>query len=349
MAEQAVSIEQRLAAVLNPPAETPEKAPAAPQAAPEPQAEAEYQPSSAGAVEGEEATPVEGAEAPAAEAPGWFPERLEDIAEAGGWDVADLYKVRVKVNGPDGKPVEVSIGEWKDAYQQSAQLDAIRRAEREAHERAEHMRQQTLSQVQQQAAEIQTLTQAAEQRLFAKWQGVNWDQLRALDPAEWAAKRAEFTEEAQHLNTIKQQAFSNLQQQWQQQQAEQAGKYQQFLREQADEAKALIPEFSDTEKVPEVQRETLDWMKGRQYSDFEIGMVSHSAKLLRLVRNEMKLSKAGTEAKKVVNTPKKFLKPGAAQQKGSKEADAYQAARSRLRKSGKTDDAAAVFKRMFGG
>lgn len=346
MAEQAATIEQRLAAALNPAPEAPPQAPAAPQGAPEPQAEPDYQPTTAGAVEGEETAPAQAAED---EAAGWFPERLEDIAEAGGWPVADLYKIKIKVNGPDGKPAEVSIGEWKDAYQQSSQLEAIRRAERESHERAEQVRQQAITQLQQRAAEIDTLTTAAEQRLLAKWQSTNWDQLRALDPAEWAAKRAEFMEEAQQLQGIKQQAYGSLQQQWQQQQAEQAGKYQGFLREQAEEAKALIPEFADAEKVSAVQRETIDWMKGRNYSDFEIGMVSHSAKLLKLVRDGMKLEKAGTESKKVVTAPKKFLKPGAAQQKGSKEADAYQAARSRLRKSGKTDDAAQVFKRMFGG
>jgi uncharacterized phage-like protein YoqJ len=263
--------------------------------------------------------------------------------------VADLYKVKIKVNGPDGKPAEVSLGEWKDAYQQSSQLDAIRRAERESHERAEATRKQTLDDLARKTVEINGLTDAAMQRLLNKYQGVNWDQLRALDPAEWAAKRAEMQEEYNQLQTIRQQALGAAQTQWQQQQAEQAESYQKYLREQADQVKSLIPEFADPEKVPELQKATVNWMRSAGYTDFEIGMVSHSAKLVKLVRDQIKLSSVDTAAKKVPVQPKKFLKPGVAQQRGSKDADAYKAARSKLRKSGKLDDATAVFKRILGG
>lgn len=348
MAEQALSIEDRINAVLNPAPAAPEKAPTSSQAAPEPEAEDDYQPSSGGATEGEEL--AEQAEAAPDEAPAsWMPERLEDIAEAGGWDVADLYKIKIKVNGPDGKPAEVSLGEWKDAYQQSSQLDAIRRAEREAHERAEMARKQSLDDLARKAIEINGLTDAAMQRLLNKYQGVNWDQLRALDPAEWAAKRAEMQDEYTQLQTIRQQALSATQTQWQQQQAEEAGKIQQYLREQAEQVKTLVPEFADAEKVPELQKATVNWMRSQGYSDFEIAMVSHSAKLVKMVRDQIKLSSADTAAKKVPVQPKRFIKPGAAQQRGSKEADAYKAARSKLRKSGKLDDATQVFKRILGG
>src|SRR5512139_794219 len=214
MAEQAPTIEQRLGAILNPTPPAPEKAPVAAPAPTQPEPQPEPEPSSAGAVEGDEAAE------PEASAPEWFPERLEDIAEAGGWNVADLYKVKIKVNDPSGKPVEVSLGEWKDAYQQSSQLDAVRRAEREAHERAEAARKQALERISQQAVEVQALTQAAEQRLLAKYQSVNWDQLRALDPAEWAAKRSELVEEYNQLNAIKQNAAQAAQQQWQQSMAQ---------------------------------------------------------------------------------------------------------------------------------
>jgi len=343
VAEKAPSIEDRLNAVLNP---VPEKAAEAPPAAPAPEAEADYQPVTAGALEGDETPPP----APAAEGDepaGWMPERLEDIAEAGGWDIADLYKIKIKVNGPDGKPAEVSLGEWKDAYQQSSQLDAVRRSEREAHERAEQTRQQALEDLARKTVEINGLTDAAMQQLLTKYQSVNWDQLRALDPAEWAARRAEMQEEYGRLQGIRQQALNTAQAQMQQQQAEQAESYQKYLREQADQIKTLVPEFGDPEKVSEVQRATVQWMKSHGYSDFEVGMVSHSARLVKLVRDQ--INAGNTEAKKIPVAPKKFLRPGVAQQRGSKEAEAYKSARSKLRKSGKLDDATAVFKRILGG
>lgn len=347
MAEQALSIEQRLGAILNPAPEAPEKAPAAPQPAPATEPEDDYQPTTSGTVEGEEtAEPVaEAGEGPAS----WMPERLEDIAEAGGWNVADLYKVKVKVNGPDGKPVEVSIGEWKDAYQQASQLEAVRRAEREAHDRAESMRKQAVDELGKKIVEIQGLSDAAMQRLMNKYQGTNWEQLRTLDPAEWAAKRAEMQEEYNQIQTIRQQSLNTIQAQWQQQQAEQAKGYQQYLREQEQEALRLIPEFGDAEKAPKFKESMLNWMRSQNFNDYEMAAVSNSAKLLDAVRTKMTLANTDTSGKKVPTTAKKFIRPGVAQQRGSKEAEAYKAVRSKLRKSGKLDDATAVFKRILGG
>ena len=345
------SIEARLAAALNPQPAAPEKAEpkVAPQAAervPEPVDKEPEAPAPAAALEGDEAAAEGTDEAPAS----WFPERLEDIAEAGGWDVADLYKVKVKVNGPDGKAAEVSLGEWKDAYQQSAHLAALKETEKRRTEELLAQRQKSIESINQRAVELDALAQLAEQRLTGAYGSINWAELRAHDPGEYAAKRAEFAEAANGLTMMKQRAMQQIQAQMQQVQAEQAEQYQQYLQDQLTQARNLIPEFAEPEKVPVVQQETVQWLKAHHYSDFEVGLVSQSAKLLKLVRDNMKLSKADTDAKKVTAAPKKFLKPGAAQQRGSKEAEVYKSARNALRKNpNSTDAAAAVFKRMFGG
>lgn len=348
MPEKGLTIEQRLAAVLTQP-EPVQQGVAAPQVAQErapevvqPEAAAEPVAAPQAAQETEPAAAEE-------EAATWFPERLEDIAEAGGWDVADLYKVRLKVTGPDGKPAEVTLGEWKDSYQQSAQLDAIRRAERESHERAEAARKQTLDALQQRSVEIQGLVTAAEQRLLARFNAVDWDRLRTTDPAEWTARRTELGEEYQALQGIKQQAMQAAQQQYQQESAKQAEQWQQYLREQENRVRAMIPEFQDPEKASAAKAATVDWMRKSGWSDIEIGMVSHSANLVKLVRDHMKLASADTSAKKVQASPKKFLRPGVSPQRKSAEAEAYQAARARLRKSGSMKDTVDVFKRILGG
>jgi hypothetical protein len=350
MAEQAPTIEQRLGAILNPAPAPAEKATAAPQAAPAQEADDDYKPSTAGALEGDQAAPDEPAEAAGGEGPAtWMPERLEDIAEAGGWDIADLYKIKIKVNGPDGRPVEVPIGEWKDSYQQSAQLDAIRRAERESHERAEAERQKAFGELSQRTVEIQGLAEAAMSRLMSKYQGTNWEQLRVLDPAEWSAKRAEMQEEFSHIQNIRQQSLNALVGQWQQQQAEQAKNYEKYLVDQDSEARRLIPELNDAEKAPQWKNSMVKWMRSNGFNDYEMTAVSNSAKLLDAVRTKMSLASAGTDAKKVSPSPKKFLRPGVAQQRGSKEAEAYKSARGKLRKSGSLNDATEVFKRILGG
>ena len=343
------SIEQRLAAALNPqPAAEPEKAPKAapaPQAAepaPAPVEADDYTPSVAGVVEGEEAEPE------AADGPSWFPERLEDIAEAGGWNVADLYKVLIKVNGPDGRPTEVSLGEWKDSYQQSAHLAALKETEKRRSEELIEQRSKAIEAVNQRAVELDALIKAGESRLVGNYNSIDWNTLRATDPAEWAAKRSEFLEAAQQLQAVKAHATQQVQAQMTQLQAEQAEQYRQYLSGQLEEARNLIPEMAVPEKVPVVQQETVNWLRSNKYSDFEIGLVSQSAKLLKLVRDKMTLSKADTEAKKVVAPAKKFLKPGTAAPATSKQAETYKAARAKLRKSGKVEDAAALFKALGG-
>jgi hypothetical protein len=341
MPEQKPSIEQRLAAALNPqPEAAPAKVPVAPpEAAPEPvEIEAEA-PAAPAALEVAEATP---------EAPSWMPERLEDIAEAGGWNVADLYNMRVKVTGPDGKAQEVSLGEWKDAYQQSSQLAALKETEKRRSEELIAQRQQVINTINQRAIELDALTKAAESRLIGGYQAIDWNALRQHDPAEWAAKRAEFIEAANGLATVKQQAMQQVQAQMQHLQAEQAQQYQQYITEQLQEARALIPEMAVPEKAPAVQQETVSWLRANRYSDFEIGLVSQSAKLLKLVRDKMALSKADTDSKKVQPAPKKFLKPGTAGPAQSKQAEAYKSARAKLRKSGKLEDAAALFRTLGG-
>lgn len=349
MAEPKPSIEDRLSSILNPqpePAKKVAEKPAAPPVVePEPEVQEAAAASSEGAVEGADAV----AEEADAESSTWFPERLEDLAEAGGWDVADLYKVKVKVSGPDGKPVEVPLGEWKDSYQQSAQLTALRQAEKAKTEEMFRERQKATEDLQHRLVEMNGLLQAAESTLVGNFQSIDWNTLRQTDPAEWAAKRSEFMDAAQGLAAIKQRAIQGAAQAVEQYQAEQANQYQQYLSEQLREASNLLPEFTDPLKVKQVQTETVGWLKESGYSDFEIALVSQSARLLKLVRDKMKVTSANTEAKKVVNAPKKFIRPGAAQPKGAKEAEAYKTDRTKLRKTGKVEDAAKVFKRMFGG
>lgn len=344
MAEKAPTIEQRLGAALTaqmdpPPA--PEQPAAPPPRAPAPEPDDDA-PTIEGAVEGQEAAPD------GDEGPGWFPDRLEDIAEAGGWAVADMYKVRVTVNGPDGKPVEVPIGEWKDYVQQSMQLDAIRRSEREAHERAEAVRKQGVQDLQARITEANGLAEAAMQRLMARHQAINWEHLRAVDPAEYAAKRADMQTEFNEIQAIRQRTLLHAQAQWQEEQAKQAKQYHEYLRGQEREARSLIPEFGDAEKAEKFKSDVVNWMKAQRYSDYEMAAVSNSAKLLNLVRTKMQLG-SDLKAKRVEQGAKRFIRPGAAQPRGSRDAEAYKAIRSKLAKTGSLKDAANVFGKFFGG
>ena len=344
MAEKAaLSIEQRLAAVLSPPPSAPEKAPEQPVQATQPAPErAEPEPALVAAE-----APADAQEAAGEDISQWMPERLEEIAEAGGWDVADLYRIKVKVNGPDGKPAEVSLGEWKDAYQESAQLASIRRAEKEAHERAEAARKQALDDYTRRTSELQGIAQAAEQHLMARFNSINWDGLRMTDPAEWAAKRAEFGEEYSRLTGLKQRAMAAMQQQQEQFRSEQDREYQKYLREQDEALRRFIPELADAEKASKIKGELVDYMAAEGYSELEQKMVANSARLISLVRTDMRLKQADTAAKKVETSPKRFLKPGAAQPRASKEVEAYKAARTALRRNPNSTTAAAEVLKRF--
>lgn len=136
------------------------------------------------------------------------------------------FLLNVKV---DGKTSKHSLSEVIKNYQldrNNTQKSELLSREREDFERGA---QEQVARVNESLKQNQALAQVLEQEILADYEKVDWENLRSYDPAEYAAKRHDYSTKYQRVQRLQQQ----LGQQEQTANAEQAGKV-------AQQQKALI-------------------------------------------------------------------------------------------------------------
>lgn len=270
---------------------------------------------------------------------------LEDVAEQLGTEFADWYKLTVRATGPDGKPTDVTLSELKDSYQASKKLQSEQRALSEQRKTWEAERQSRISQLDTRLTEAAALAEYAERLYLQDVQGINWDDLRANAPDEWAAKRQEVTERRQQLAAYKNQVMQNLQQH----RAEQAQSMQQQaqarLVEEASKLLEVVPEWRDEGKAKAEKAALADYLRGVGFADHDIANASDH-RLVAMARKAMlydqQAKSVNVAKKKVLKVGKSVLKPGAKQTRAEAAQDQMKGLRTNLRKSGRVEDAAAL-------
>lgn len=322
MAEQAQSIEDRISAVLNPPQEVAEPAP---EAAPE---VTENVAPETGLVEQEKDWPQEQAEETPAEQTSTGEESIDgpeeevieigdisDLAEHLGVDASELYNIAIPYT-KDGERHEFSLGQIKDQLQDWQDTLAKRDQIQTELQTYQESSQQAQTLLNQQAEFLNTYVQRAHESLLKEMQGINWDELHAKNPGEWARQSEMFRRKGMELQQMQAQAMQELREK-QQTLHQQQMKMQQdlLLREQREMLRA-IPEWRD-DKVADTERTALvEYMRDSGYRAEEInGVTDHRA--LVLARKAMlfdRMKKDGDVAKKkVVKLQKKVVKPGSRQ------------------------------------
>ena len=136
-------------------------------------------------------------------------------------------------------------------------------------------------------------------------------------------------------------------QQRQYQERQQAWQY--FIAEQDRKFKELAPEFNDVKKIPELQKQAVDYLKGVGLTEAEIvqgyntNPVFRDARMQKIIHDAAQLSAAVAKAKTAAkpNLPP-VQRPGVAATKGERNSSDMQALTSKLERSGKIDDAVAV-------
>lgn len=340
MAESAESRLVRLmsepaAAPAPEPAQAPEPRAAVPEFAPEPVAQpAAPQAPSADAPETDDAPTVT---------------TLSELAEAIGVDVSDLYSLQIPVTSVDGERQDVSLGEWKDAYQSHSKTEKLR-VELDARRAALAQQEaQATGYIQQRTQEVNALLNAAENELVREFQGVDWNGLKAADPGEWAAKRQEFIERQNAVNAAKAKATHDAQRMHSEQEGKLVAQRQEVLQREAGMLRSAIPEWRDETKATAEKAELFDYLVSSGFKTDDVSsVVDH--RVVVLARKAMLYDKRkadGQEAvKKLVKiAPTKMLKPGAGQTKADQQIDRNEAIRGRLKKSGRLEDFAALITR----
>lgn len=241
----------------------------------------------------------------------------------------------------DGKLVEVKKSELSDLVKGNLrQSDYTKKTMEVAEQRkaAEAEIQRARAERMQYAQGLQQ-AQAVLQAQLQEQSQTNWQQLLETDPVEYLKQ--------QHLA---QQRQAQLNQVMQQQQAlharnqhEQALQLQTHLQSQQQELLAKLPEWRDESKAKADREAIKTYLKDQGLADSEISTITdHRLVLLarKAMLHDQMIQKASAATKKVSNLPQKVERAGV---QTSQNLDKRQSAFQRLSKSGKVEDAAAVF------
>ena len=182
-----------------------------------------------------------------------------------------------------------------------------------------------------------------------QYANIDWDALRSEDPFVYNTKWADY----QRAQLKAQQASQLTQKEIDAEKAKYAQATQQQLEEQAKLAVKLMPELSDPAKAQKLLGDMTSYMKDVGFTQEEIASIS-DAKALKVIKDAMQfaqLHKKGSEvAVKKVVPQTKILKPGSSAAKSTKQEVAQKQTAdqfNRLRKSGRVEDAAALFRKMI--
>ena len=243
--------------------------------------------------------------------------------------------VTVKI---DGKDVEVPLSELKNGYQRQADYTRKTMEVSEQRKAAEAEKAQAHQERQAYAANLQRM-QAQLEGALQQQQQTNWEELLQSDPVEYLKQQHQAQARQAQLNQVytEQQRISALQQ------AEQAQARQAYLAQQQEELLAKLPEWKDAQKAQAEKTALRDYLLESGYDRQTVETIT-DAKAVLLARKAMlydqMVGKASAAAKRVSTLPTKVERPGTGDNPGlDRRSSAYQ----RLSKTGKAEDAAALF------
>ena len=245
----------------------------------------------------------------------------------------------------DGEATKVKMQDLVKSYQleghvnkKSMQLESDRRE-------FETTRDQAYNHLTQKITVANNLIGAVEQQLMGELQGIDWDTLRATDPAEWAATRQYYTERVQWLEQLKTQTGSMQKGLTEEQQKAQQDKYNAFMQGEVQKMIQDNPAWKDqavmAKEVGEVGKFLVD-----KYGFTPEEIANHmDARMMRMVRDAMQFAngKDTLKTKKVPDNVPKFRTPGQqnANRRDTTKARQVKAQKEAIRKSGGSIDAIA--------
>lgn len=246
----------------------------------------------------------------------------------------------------DGEATKVKMQDLVKSYQleghvnkKSMQLESDRRE-------FETTRDQAYNHLTQKITVANNMIGAVEQQLMGELQGIDWDTLRATDPAEWAATRQYYTERVQWLEQLKTQTGSMQKGLTEEQQKAQQDKYNAFMQGEVQKMIQDNPAWKDqavmAKEVGEVGKLLVE-----KYGFTPDEIANHmDARMMRMVRDAMQFAngKDTLKTKKVPDNVPKFRTPGQqnANRRDTTKARQVKAQKEAIRKSGGSVDAIAA-------
>lgn len=271
-------------------------------------------------------------------------EYIDEIADAAGVPLDDLLadvKIRTIVDGEHG---EVSLAELRKGHQ--LEKSFTRKNQRFVEERKQFAaeQEQKRNELNDQFAQAGAVFEAAQQQLYADFQGIDWNKLQVDDPAQWQAKRQQFGERQARLNHVIQTTSQQLNEAREAQAAKDEETRQRHLQSEHQMLMEKIPEWQDENKAQTEGPQVAQYLHSLGYTTEELdGLNDH--RLIVLARAALGLSgatKAKIElAKKKARTLKPRVSPGSGHApRGSGATQAAKDATAKAKRTGDPNDVA---------
>lgn len=287
----------------------------------------------------EEAETEEESEIEAGESEDGAQYELSDIASIAGIDENKLdvdedgsLIIRTKIDGVEGT---AKLNDLLTSYQLKGHLDNQNQKAVELQKEYQAAKQNIEQAYANKLNEADTLVQMAYQVMMQEQNSVNWDELRADDPAEYSAKVADFQNRQNQIANW----YQSIQGERQKLQAESSKQYEQTLAE--ENAKLVdgktIPGWDKPDVAQKEYSKVLEYGKTQGYSDESLQSISRHQDVVILRKamlyDELQGKKPATQ-KKVKKAPK-IARPGQPISKQEVQRKENEAARKRI-KSGET-------------
>lgn len=243
--------------------------------------------------------------------------------------------VTVKI---DGRDVEVRLSELKNGYQRQADYTKKTMEVAEQRKAADAERTKAFQERQAYAANLQRMQAQLEGTLQEQQQNIQWEKLLAEDPVEYLKQRHLAESRQAQLNQV----LAEQQRVGSQMQAEAEQVRRTHLQAQQQELLAKLPHWADETKAKAEKTALREYLLKEGYDPSTVDSLSNARDVLtarKAMLYDQIMGKAEVAAKKVSTLPTKVLQPG----KGDANLDRRSSAYQRLGKTGRVEDAAAVF------
>lgn len=334
--DKAPSIEERLGAFLEPEEASPE--------APQTPADAGVPVSEAPKIEKAEPPPVEETEEQEITT-------LNELAEALGADVADLYNIKLAVD-IDGKgKEEITLGQYKDLYRDSKVIET-RRAELDKRvAEIDALHKQKVEAFEAKERETAEVLNYMEQNLFQKYAGIDWNALRQSDPGQWAALSFQLEQEKAQFAQLRSTAAMKWDNAKRELAEAEAARDREVSAKEWQQMMDAVPEWKDPVKYEHDSVQLKSFLIESGFTPDEISKIR--LRQVLLARDAMRyreMTKQASVAKnKVFKIGKKVLTSGTRTGANEQGSERQNSLRGKLRKSGNYRDAAALFSEALKG
>jgi hypothetical protein len=245
----------------------------------------------------------------------------------------------------DGEELEVSIDELRNGYQRQADYTRKSQALAEQRKETENIQSERmqLDQERQMYANGLRMLQEQQQAKLSEFDGVDWTNLKEEDPHAYIIKKDEFRDAQERLASAEEQQYYIRQEQ----EATTNKLKAEYVQQEYTKLSQILPEWNSKDST--IKQDIRKYATEVGFLPQEIDQLAdhRSVLILKKAMEYDRLTEKLVPKKKAVKKVPKVQKPGRGKQKSEAADEQAAKKRTRLRKSGRQEDAASIFYDML--